>query len=138
MVGDLLVFLGNENPHQAARCGGADGIVRAVVADLVEAKADPGQATADRAACFAVMFSDAAGEDQQVDAVERDETAEPLDEGFGGENRTRGVALPVLTGRGQGWGARRFTKVQSRPLWEKSGSHAASQLTAFISRQNQG
>ena len=71
MAGDLLVFLRGENAHRAARRAIADGIVRGPVPRFVEADADPGQAAADRGAHFRIIFSDAAGEDEHVDAVER-------------------------------------------------------------------
>jgi hypothetical protein len=38
---------------------------------FVEAHADPRQPVADRSARFPIIFSDAAGEDDQVDAIER-------------------------------------------------------------------
>ena len=51
MSGDLLVFLRGKDPHRA--------------------NVEPGQAIADLGAHLLVIFADAAGEDDQVDAVER-------------------------------------------------------------------
>jgi hypothetical protein len=63
MAGDLLVFLRGENVHRAARCGIVDGIVCGPVPACVEPDTDPGQAAAYRSACFPIIFSIAAGED---------------------------------------------------------------------------
>ena len=71
MAGDLLVFLRGENAHRAARCGIVDGIVRGPVPSCVEGDTDPGQAAADRSACSPIVFSNAAGEDNQIDSIKR-------------------------------------------------------------------
>jgi hypothetical protein len=63
LLAPLLVFLRGENVHQAARCGIVDWIVCGPVPSFVEADADSGQAAADRGACFPIIFSNAAGED---------------------------------------------------------------------------
>ncbi len=71
MAGDLFVFLRGEDLHRAARSGVVDGIVRGPVPSFVEADAEPGQAVTDRRSRFDVIFSNAAGEHEQIDSTKR-------------------------------------------------------------------
>jgi hypothetical protein len=71
VMGDLLIFLRGKNDHATARIGAVDGVVREAVADFVEIYSAAGQAPADLGACFPVIFSNAAGKDDQVNSIKR-------------------------------------------------------------------
>ena len=71
MPGDPLVFLRAQNENRAAAGGIAYGIICRPVSSFVETHADPRQATADLSACRCIIFTNAAGEDKQVDPIER-------------------------------------------------------------------
>ena len=60
-----------ERAPQQRDAGIVDGIVRGPVPSLVEADAEPGQAAADRRSRFDIIFSNAAGEDEQIDSTKR-------------------------------------------------------------------
>ena len=71
MTCNLLFFPWWEDANQAARQGIADGIARRAVPCIVEPDAHPRQATADRRPHFAVVFSDAARENDEIGSVKR-------------------------------------------------------------------
>ena len=92
------------------RCAAVDenaaGIRTLTAREQIEHRRLPRAVGADQPCDFAGSYG-------KRNAVHRDEAAEPLDEALRDENGR--IPLPVLTGRGQGWDTRRFTKLQSRP-----------------------
>ena len=49
----------------------ADGVLQGLISRWVEADTKPGQTAADRGPHLGVIFSDAAGEDEQINPIER-------------------------------------------------------------------
>jgi hypothetical protein len=71
MARDLLVLLRSENKHRAAGCRITDGIGDGAVSHIIKDNTHPVQATADLGAYFRIIFSDSAGENDQIDSFKR-------------------------------------------------------------------
>ena len=55
-----------EHPHGTTQGWVADGIVQRLISCRIEADTEPRETTADRGLHFCIMFSNPAGEDQQI------------------------------------------------------------------------
>ena len=71
MTSDLPVFLGCENLNPATACRIVRGAVRDTILRGIWTDAGPSQAAADRGTDFRIIFTNAAGEYEQIDSFKR-------------------------------------------------------------------